>query len=205
MSKVTLQAEDVFFLSKMMKAKYLDYEYISMMDELSQRRAIKEATALENLSNAGLIFEDFTGDIEIEDLAKELFDPIFFGTFESELLIEDSLDFQRYKYHVLDDRYVEVQIDGKNLIIQTIEKEDILNHFPYMEELDKPNIVPLDYFKEKQVDGIMVLKRIKIGKAPQLIQLVNDNGVYYQAKGNKIHSMTKIELKSLMKEIIWEE
>ena len=136
MSKVTLQAEDVFFLSKMMKAKYLDYGYVAMVEDLSHRLAMKEARAMDNLSNKGLVFEDFTGDLEIEDLAKELFEPIFFGTFESELIVEDSISFQHYKYHVLDGRYVEVAINGKELTVQNIEKEDILRCIPNIEDID---------------------------------------------------------------------
>lgn len=205
MAKVILSAEDVFFLSKLMKAKYLDYDYVSMMEDLSHRFALKEAKAMDHLSDAGLIFEDFGGDIEIEDLAKTLFEPIFFGTFESELLIEDSLGLSRYKYHVLDGRYVEVEIAQNQLIIQTVNKEDILSHMPYMEELSSPQSYPKNYFENTAVEGILVLKRLKINGRSEVIQLLNDAGIYYQAKGNNIHSMTKNELKTLMTTILWEE
>lgn len=204
MAKVTIKAEDLFFLSKLMHAKYLDYDYVSMMEDLSHRFSVKEAEAMNHLNDAGLIFEDFGGDIEIEDQAKELFDPIFFGTFESELLIEDSMNFERYKYHVLDGRYVEVKMENKNLIVQTIEKEAILNHLPYMEEVE-PKTYPINYFKDVQVEGILVIKRLKFGHSPVVIQLLNDAGVYYQAKGNNIHSMTKNELKTLLQKNLWED
>lgn len=205
MSKVTLKAEDLFFLSKLMKAKYLDYDYVSMMEDLSQRLAMKEAKAMDHLSDEGLIYEDFSGDIQIEDKALELFEPIFFGTFESELLIEDSMNFQRYKYHVLDGKYVEVSMQGKDLIIQTIDKEDILYHMPYLEEANEPQILPINYFENQKIEGILVLKRLKFGKTPIVLQLVNDSGIYYQNKNNKIHSITKNELKELIKNTIWED
>ena len=205
MAKVTLTADDLFFLSKIMKAKYLDYSYVTMLEDLSHRLAMKEAKAMDNLSNKGLVFEDFTGDLEIEDLAIELFEPIFFGTFESELIIEDSISFQHYKYHVLDGKYVEVEINGKELTVRNIEKEDILMRTPYSEELETKQILPRNYFENVQVEGIAILKRLKIGGSSSVIQLINDAGIYYQAKGIKIHSMTKNELKQLIQKTLWEE
>ena len=205
MAKVVLSADDLFFLSKIMKAKYLDYGYVAMVEDLSHRLAMKEARAMDNLSSKGLVFEDFTGDLEIEDLAKELFEPIFFGTFESELIVEDSISFQHYKYHVLDGRYVEVAINGKELTVQNIEKEDILMRSPYSEELDNKQILPKNYFENVQVEGIAILKRLKIGGSSAVIQLINDSGIYYQAKGTKIHSMTRNELKQIIQKTLWEE
>ena len=79
MSKVVINAEDLYFLSRVMKAKYIDYDYFKMVSELTSRFALKESHAIEHLSDKGLVYEDFTGDIEIEDLGKDLFEPIFFG------------------------------------------------------------------------------------------------------------------------------
>ena len=205
MAKVTLKAEDVYFLSRIMKGKYLDYDYVSMMEDLGHRASMKEAKSMDRLSEAGLIFEDFAGDLEIEDKAKDLFEPIFFGEFESELIVEDHANFQRYKFHVLNGKYVQVQIKGKELEISTIEKEDILYYTPYVQELKEPKNWASDHFENMMVDGIMVVKRVKFGGKSQVIQLVNDNGTYYQAKGNRIYSLTKNELKTLMKNILWEE
>ena len=205
MAKATIMAEDMYYLSKLMKGKYLDYDYVSLMTDLSQRPAMKEAQSMDRLSDVGLIFEDFGGDIEIEGAAKELFEPIFFGTFESELVIEDHSSFQRYKYHVLDGRYVQVAMKGKELEISTIKKEDILNHTPYVEDLKEQKSHPKTYFENVMVEGILILKRIKFGGKSQVVQLVNDAGVYYKANGSTIHSVTKSELKKLMSEILWEE
>ncbi len=205
MSQVVINAEDLYFLSRVMKAKYLDYDYFKMVSELTSRYALKESNAIEHLSDKGLVYEDFTGDIEVEDLGKELFEPIFFGEFESELLIEDKTSLERYKYHVLDGRYIEVQMNDKNLIVSEVAKEDILEHLPYVEEPSSNETFRLDYFKDRDIDGIMVLKRQKIHGKSKCIQLVNDNGVYYQSKGLKIHALTKDELKQLMKKVLWEE
>lgn len=205
MSKVVISAEDLYFLARVMKAKYIDYDYFKMVSELTSRYALKESNAIEHLSDKGLVYEDFTGDIEVEDLGKDLFEPIFFGEFESELLIEDKTSLERYKYHVLDGRYIEVRIEGKNLYVSEVNKEDILDHLPYVEEPSSKQTYHLDYFENKDVDGIMVLKRQKMKEPSKCIQLVNDNGVYYQAKGLKIHALTKVELKELMKKVLWEE
>ena len=205
MRKVVITAEDLYFLSRVMKAKYMDYDYFKMVSELTSRYALKESNAIEHLCDNGLVYEDFTGDIEVEDLGKELFEPIFFGEFESELLIEDKTSLERYKYHVLDGRYIEVAIHDKNLIVSEVNKEDILEHLPYVEDPSLKETFNLDYFKDKDVDGIMVLKRQKMKEPSKCIQLVNDNGVYHQSKGLKIHALTKDELKQLMKKVLWEE
>lgn len=205
MGFVRISAEDLFFLSKIMNAKYIDYDYIKMLTDLSARYALKESIAVENLCNQGLVYEDFCGDIEVEDLAKDLFEPIFFGEFESELIVEDHVSMNRYKYHVLNGRYIQVAIDGQYLEVSEVNKEDILDNLPYIDELLEKRKVNLNYFEDKDVDGIIVLKRQKMNKSSKCIQLINDNGVFYQSKGLKIHSLTKDELKQLIKKIVWEE
>lgn len=74
-----LTFEELYFLGKWMHAKYIDYQYITAMQDIQKRYAYHEQMALKNLMERGLIDEDFSGNIEIEDELREALHPVFFG------------------------------------------------------------------------------------------------------------------------------
>ena len=83
MTELTLSLEELYFLGKQIKADYLDYRYVSAMDDIGHRAALIEQKCRDELTGRGLIEENLWGDAEISEEALQFLRPVFFGPFES--------------------------------------------------------------------------------------------------------------------------
>lgn len=92
---VQLTPEELYFLGKIMKAKYIDYSYYAAMKDIQKQFDVCERKALSALGEKGLIDENFSGEIEVPDEVSALMYPVFFGTKESRLKAN-----QTYNFHI---------------------------------------------------------------------------------------------------------
>lgn len=120
MSNIVLTPEELFFLARKMKAKYLDYEYLSLMGDIQNDAEAKEMKALESLTNKDYIDEDFEGNIEIADYVACILNPVFFGKIES--LIKKN---EIIKLHIIDDCISECRIANNELSLRNINDVDL--------------------------------------------------------------------------------
>ena len=124
MAEIVLTPEELFFLASKMEAKYLDYEYLSMMGDIQTDYEVKETKAMESLSSKGYIEEDFEGNIEVGEDVSKIVSPLFFGKIEC--LIKKEADI---KLHITDEMITECLKTDDGLVLRNIDTkgiEDIL-------------------------------------------------------------------------------
>ena len=95
MDQIQLTPEELFFLGRLMDAKYIDYDYYAAMGDIQKQFDVREREALSGLEEKGAIEESFSGEIEISEEAAALMRPVFFGTCETRLDAD-----RRYNFHI---------------------------------------------------------------------------------------------------------
>lgn len=85
-TKIILTPEEMYQMSILMDAEYLDYGYVASIETtgVSPDLVMRESSG--KLTEKGLVEEDFSGDIEIPQEIRDLFAPVFFGKTETALV-----------------------------------------------------------------------------------------------------------------------
>lgn len=81
--EIILTPEELYYMGTLLQAKYIDYAYVAAMGDIQQRRGIYESRSREGLAEKGILMEDFSGGLEVDEDARRLLEPVFFGTLES--------------------------------------------------------------------------------------------------------------------------
>ena len=83
--KCELTPMELFFCTRVMKAKYLDYEYLRRTPDVQKQYLLHEQETLEQLEEKGIVELDFDGTAEMVPEYEALLRPVFFGEKESRL------------------------------------------------------------------------------------------------------------------------
>lgn len=184
--ELIVSPEELFFLGKMVKAKYIDYAYISMMEDVGQARALAAQKAQRRLEEAGYMSESFSGDVEIKPEIRALLEPLFFGEFESTVtLCETGEKVQRVAR-------IHSNKDGSVLCVR---REDMLHISRLTDDALAAMIVsilPAGYLdrdfeksliKAEKLDRIIALKNDYAGEKAEVKIFVESNGwIFYETK-----------------------
>lgn len=81
--EIILTPEELYFMGVLLQAKYIDYAYVVAMGDIQQKRGIYESESREKLAEKGILMEDFSGNLEVDEEAGKLLEPVFFGNLES--------------------------------------------------------------------------------------------------------------------------
>ena len=96
MGGLILTCEQLYFLGEILKAKYIDYRYIKAMPDIQKQYTYLKNKSISALLRAGILQEDFTGNLKVLPAYEALFSPIFFG--KEEACVETS-DGRAYMFH----------------------------------------------------------------------------------------------------------
>ena len=88
--ELTLRMQEIYFLGKRLNGDHLNYSYIAAMPEISQRRAVIEQECEEALEKCGVAEENLLGELTVRPEAAAFLHPLFFGDYESELMLENT-------------------------------------------------------------------------------------------------------------------
>ena len=58
-NEIVLSAKELYYLGKLMQARYIDYSYIAAMDDVGKNYSVFESESEKSLSDKGCIEEDF--------------------------------------------------------------------------------------------------------------------------------------------------
>jgi hypothetical protein len=94
---------ELFFCTRVMHAKYLDYDYFRRTPEVQKQYQLHEQETLEQLDEEGIIELDFDGNAEMVPDYAELLEPVFFGEKESRLDVKDK---PSRRFHIYGGRLV---------------------------------------------------------------------------------------------------
>lgn len=194
---LTITAEELYYLGVLLQAKYIDYAYIAAMDDIQYNYALFQKEAQAQLVSRGILMEDFSGNIEIEENAKSLLAPIFFGEKESSAdicYLGDEKKVDIFKFHFLDDKITMVTGRDKKLIIKEV---DVL----YLADFVS-NILPENYsvktsektdkIDKDNVTRFIAIKNILLGRTSEVRLYIESEGVFYQESSDgNIYSVTQ--------------
>lgn len=192
--EVIISPEELYFLGSLMQAKYIDYSYVAAMGDIQQNYALFEKEAQASLVNAGLLMEDFSGNIELDADAAALLRPIFFGEVETSVDVctirEDRRGVDVYKLHFHDGRITLVTGAKKKLKLSFIDElgvDQLVN-----------SLLPAGYdaaggettdLSGKTVTRVMSVKSAKIGGTSVVAAYLEADGVIYQEREAKLVSI----------------
>lgn len=77
MGGLILTCEQLYFLGEILKAKYIDYRYIKAMPDIQKQYTYLKNKSISALLRAGILQEDFTGNLKVLPAYEALFSPIF--------------------------------------------------------------------------------------------------------------------------------
>ncbi len=210
-----ISPEELFFLGKMMEARYLDYEYIKMLPDMQNdirwiRLAEKEA--IRSLSRKQYLKEYFSGKTEIEEGLKSLLECLFERSFIADIYMVELGELQkeqRHKYHFYADRVAKVGIQNKELTLTSVGKGYLREwknnvfgeyHNTRDEELEWQESM------KPQVSHMLQLRSISIGQSAFSYQLIKMGEYWYQVEKNEVLKMLQEDhLEKLWMEILQEE
>jgi len=192
--EVIISPEELYYLGSLMQAKYIDYAYVAAMGDIQQNYALFEKEAQAALVNAGLLMEDFSGNIELDAGAAALLRPIFFGEVETSVDVctmrEDCRGVDVYKLHFLDGRITMVTGENKKLKLCSI---DQLGISQLVESL-----LPDGYSVQagescelagKTVTRVLAAKSTCVGGTSVVAAYVEADGVLYQERDSQLISV----------------
>ncbi|MGN0165883.1 MAG: hypothetical protein ACI39R_06840 [Lachnospiraceae bacterium] len=181
---IVLTPDELYYMGKVMHAKYIDYAYISAIKSIEVPYEIYMKEIRYSLIDKEII-DKYSGDDTPDKDVAALLNPIFFGTFEASLDIyvtKDEGKIQVYKFHALDGAITMVTPKEDSLLIQAVD-------IPFIEALIK-GVMPsaacdmtsesLYEISKEDVLAVYSFKRSSIGKFSDVRTLLKVNGRLYE-------------------------
>lgn len=187
--EIILSPEELYYLGSILQAEYMDYAYIAAMSKQGKSEELFANEAKASLVKAGILAEDFGGDLEVEEATAELLKPIFFGKTETSVDVyingEDT-DMDVYKFHFLDGTVTLVTESDGQFFIRKIESSQInelaesliSDDYKYFESANFPEI------NNEAVTRVIIAKSLKIGNVSTIRTFAECNRIYYLALDN---------------------
>ena len=209
MSKLVLTADQIFALAYILKAKYLDYYYISLANrDGSNKLWLSEIT--KQLVSQGILTEDFSGDTTIEPEVETIVKPLFFGVKESSLDIDifgENEENKGYRFHFLDGKITMTETVNGGFEITDVNcnaiREIINSILPngYSVESAETNIT----FDVGNISRVFVVKNTELNNKSYIATFIESNDVIYEENINNIvYSVSEKDFKDKIYKIITE-
>ena len=183
MDKLVLTANQIYALAHILKAKYLDYYYISLASKNTDGVWLNENT--KSLVSQGILTEDFSGEITVDPGVEDLVKPLFFSTKESSLDINifgDTEDNIGYRFHFYDDRIIMAKTVNDGFEITEVTSDDIV--------MMASKILPANYsaqtakvdieLEPDKVSRVFVVKNTEVDVKSEVATLVESEGIVYE-------------------------
>lgn len=184
MDKLVLTADQIYALAFVLKAKYLDYYYISLSDRGNDDK-LWLSDNVKKLVSQGILVEDFSGDVSIDSEIESLIAPIFFSTKESSLDIDTFGTIEKnigYRFHFFDERITMTKTVEGGFEIAYVSIEEIRNIvsaiLPQSYSCDSLQIDK--EFDVSTVSCVFVVKNIEMNVKSYVATFIESEGVVYE-------------------------
>lgn len=195
--EIILTPEQLFFMGRLLQAKYIDYAYVAAMNDINQNFALFETEAKAALVSTGVLMEDFGGNVEVDPAVLSVLKPIFFGEIETSIdicSIGETNTVSMYKYHFHDGAVTEVTGEKGKLIIKSADQIAIRER---VESLISENYAAenkvVDTIDKAHITRFIAFKQIHVGMTSMVKTYIESDGVFYQEKEETIESVTRTQ------------
>lgn len=192
--EIILSPEALYYLGRLLQAKYIDYVYVAAMGDINQNYALFEKETKASLVSAGILTEDFSGNLELDETARKLLEPIFFGETETSLSVCTNGEIQHVSlcmFHFHDGIITSVtHRDGQLVLAAT----DTLSIRKQVEKL-----LPLGYdmqdgtvaqLSEDSITRFISVKRMQVGVGTITKTFVEADNILYHQNGEQLESVS---------------
>ena len=187
--KITLTAGELYYLGTVLQAKYIDYAYVAALEDISKNYAVYESDVRNALVRAGILAEDLSGALEVNEEVHRLLDPVFFGEFEGCVDIaaagEDAAAVCTSRFHSSGGVTVMVHSteEGK-LALEEIGEEELLQIVTALLPADYRCTVSAETetLPQDAVTRIISVKNTHIGRSAEVRLFVEADGILYSEK-----------------------
>ena len=209
MSKLILTADQIYAMAYILKAKYLDYYYMSLANrDDSNKLWLSEIT--KQLVAQGTLVEDFSGDTTIDPEVEAIIRPLYFGTKESSLDIDifgENEENKGYRFHFLDDKVTMTKLVEDGFEVTDASPDDI--------QKIVSSILPASYsaeskkayikFDAEKVSRVFIVKNTEVNAKSTIATFVETDGVVYEEDTDDIvYSVSGDDFKDKLCKILTE-
>lgn len=191
-----LTPRELYCLGGILNAKYIDYAYIAALDDIGQDFELFKKETLASLVSKGILMEDFSGNMELDENFAQLLLPIFFGNIETSLnicTIGEELKVDIYNFHFHNGNVTLVKNHENVLLLCKVDSK-------YMLSIIK-DLLPGNYssesnntitnFDKSKVSRFFSAKGIDIGKASRVKTFIEyDNILCTEADQTRLISLS---------------
>ena len=176
-----LTPKELYCLGGILSARYIDYAYIAALADIGQDFELFKKETLASLVAKGILTEDFSGEMELDEGVARLLRPVFFGTVETSLnvcSIGRELKVDVYNCHFHNGSITLVKNHGKELMVGEVTLDEI--------EKTVKALVPASYairsdqpitdFDKAKVTRFFSAKSVDVGRASRVKTFMEFDG-----------------------------
>ena len=201
--EVVLTPEEIYFIGKSIGGKYLDYDYISAMQDIEKQKGIRRQEIIRQLEQKGYAEENFFGELEFGEECLDLLRPLYQGEYEAELILrEKEGGALHYKFHHWEGRILAVSCQNMDYRLRMIEKAELESLLQSLLPAESKEAEEAECISAKEAERSIILKGTHIGKDACLYFYGEKEGCFYEADLARISGK---ELKKLKKKTVYEQ
>lgn len=198
--EIVLTPEQLYFMGRLLQAKYIDYAYVAAMNDINQNFALFETEAKAALVSAGVLMEDFGGNVEVDPAVLSVLKPIFFGETETSIdicSIGETNTVAVYKYHFHDGAVTMVTGEKGKLVIKNADQIAIREKVESLiSETYNAESQVVETVDKAHITRFIAFKQIRVGMTSMVKTYIESDGVFYQEKEESIESVTRTQFVS---------
>ncbi len=203
-NEISITADELFFLGKLMNAKYIDYAYIVCMNDSADDFNIREKAVKQGLIKKELVFESFSGKTDVDESLTEILLPVFYGKKETSLnicTIQEQAKADIFKFHFFNDNITLVRAENGVLTLRGIRQDDIKNIISdvFPEGCGFSDGTVSEITGIENVSTVMSAKRTVLDEGSDIYVFMRSDGIWYMDKGhNTFESIGRTEFIELI-------
>lgn len=189
--ELTLRMQEIYFLGKRLNGDHLNYSYIAAMPEISQRRAVIEQECEDALEKCGAVEENLLGELTVRPEAAAFLHPLFFGDYESELMLENTSthDNIHWVFHreMTEDgpRWLAAEWNGETVRFTSDMERVEAKLQPLLRPGSGAGTELSDAEITDQISEVLLLKNLDADSEPLVILYMMVNGCWYEQTENE--------------------
>lgn len=207
-----LTARQLYCLGKLLKAQYLEYTYISAVEQLLDTFENYENEIRDELIGKGYVFEDFSGEISVNNDIKEILTPVFFSAKEASVDVctfGENENLQINRIHIMDDKTVLVENEEDHFKLGYVDQDDVMKIIERIipEEYSAEDAPEISAFEAEKISEMITVKTSDPeDKCVTKTYVMMGNYLYQETEEDQISVMTREEFindaKAILTEVI---
>ena len=199
-----LTPKELYFLGSIFRARYIDYAYISAMDDIQKRYQLHRREALRHLTELGLLREDFTGEITVSAPLQQALRPVFFGPTETVIQLYQARNarINTWRLHHLAGRSTMVTMGNDRLYLRAAEAAAIDQLIRELTPVSA-TVAPIRPLEREYVRHMVTVRQATVGSpAHEEIWLEQDGLLFRDGPDPEMTYLTSGQFAEHMGEIL---